>query len=467
MIPTICYPPSNHLNTRHLLPLPLFPTPATRMWPACLHERFITPRLRAAFDALPRQAELATVVTFLSDQFCGDFDGMGEEFERMSHVLEESESESEESEEAEGRHRSKRRKGKVTHAEGTVRVDAPFRIRVLLLLHRGDRKQAREEVRARGARLMRGLSKPDSPPRSNRASRRGGRKKSRSATTTVNPALSSVPLSVASSPLSSAPSTPPLFSVSSPASGNDDFKPSQRAKRKRVRKESQHPAGPERPAKRARRGWGNCAGCKKLKQACDRARPGCVRCEARGIPCEYPKSSTEQGHPTSTARRRAKQGRKALEVTHGPSCGDSHTCSETRGMSNVSPGRTPTSRKAAKTSIPLSFEKPKRRKMAVRPCVNIDNDLLKLLGLPFLPTLPAARKGKGPNEAERKANQLRAATAGKGPLEHGIRSSTFATVMRLVAGLPKTRTPHSPPRCPPPSRRPKVWAQVSNGGSPR
>ncbi|BEI90583.1 uncharacterized protein CcaverHIS019_0306530 [Cutaneotrichosporon cavernicola] len=84
-------------------------------WPACLSERFISPSLRTAFGSLPRRADIDTVVVFLADQFVGDFDGMGAEFQRLA-----TRSESEDPNES-----------PVTPGD----VDTPFRLRVLYLLY--------------------------------------------------------------------------------------------------------------------------------------------------------------------------------------------------------------------------------------------------------------------------------------------------------------------------------------------
>ncbi|GMK56648.1 hypothetical protein CspeluHIS016_0304880 [Cutaneotrichosporon spelunceum] len=103
-------------------------------WPPCLSERFITPCLKSAFGSLPRRADLDTVITFLADQFVGDFDGMGAEFERLARMSEES------------GHAGEDIREDVPIVTGDV--DTPFRLRVLYLLHRG--KVAKEMVVRKG-----------------------------------------------------------------------------------------------------------------------------------------------------------------------------------------------------------------------------------------------------------------------------------------------------------------------------
>lgn len=443
-----------------------------------------------------------TVVGFLGEQFRGDFDGLGAEFERLSRVVDSdsdfdsdsslSESESEAEDELDRQELKKSRQQRDRKTKGKTEepkhdVDTPFRLRALLLLHRGDRKRAREEVSARARRLRCGTVQrpsmptpsgvPKDPPRS--SNRRERQKlKYRSASSNSPVRSSSPPPARDPSPLisllSSTSSSLSPISTRSPSLSQDTRHPSSEplapSKRKRVQ-----------DIKKARRGSGrsgwSCVSCHRMKKGCDRARPICTRCDKQGRECVYPGSPINlAGQSAPSVSRRKRQKTKPRDTVDGEAGGsereaqDSEVTKITRDARYASSSLSPPPKlKPVKKSIPLAFEKAKRKRHQGTRMAPIDNKLLALLGLPLMPETAEAREMRERREGKEKrrgldmdvAAQRLAVTQGKGPLDSGIRSSTFATVMRLVAGLPPARMMEVPTRCPAPARAPPVWAQVS------
>ncbi|KLT45973.1 hypothetical protein CC85DRAFT_299148 [Cutaneotrichosporon oleaginosum] len=206
-------------------------------WPLCLSERFISPPLREAFGILPRRADVDTVVTFLADQFVGDFDGMGKEFEMLS--------------------RGDRSDCSSLAPRPPLDIDTPFRLRVLYLLHSGARKQARMEVEARASRLRAGEEQGRSSTPARRARKKAARREQSvlDASSTVNSSAPSPLLAPnPSQSLSAAAFLPFSADNSSPSSKRKYANPPLKRSIKKIKREA---IASPRP----------CTSCRALKPA--------------------------------------------------------------------------------------------------------------------------------------------------------------------------------------------------------
>lgn len=437
-------------------------------WPPCLSQRFITPSLRAAFDTLPRRADVETVVAFLADQFVGDFDGLGGEFERLVRATgEDSESDNSGSDSESELRQRERGKVKIEPRD----VDTPFRLRVLYLMHSGARTQARKEVEARAA--------------SHRPAKRRNRRKTPAAAAARQARTSSQrpppPSSRATTPGPATPSSDPPESpqfLNSPSSASSSSPLttlcSSRAPSGSPASDiSTSPPPGRKPSKRRRAGPGSetvsvkqpkhsgstsrlppgCTPCRALKRRCDREQP-CEHCGRTGRECAYPPP------PTSTARRRVRQKAK-LSTVKSRKVEDSPDSK----IDDLPPAPKPVKRHSA----PYELKKP-QRKYGRMSAVNIDNTLLALLGRPLQPSFPSGRAARKelatPRSNRAEVEEGREETHPYSvDTRGGIRSSTFAAVMRLVVGLGPARATKATANHPAPGRPPPVWAQVSHGTS--
>jgi hypothetical protein len=219
------------------------------------------------------------------------------------------------------------------------------------------------------------------------------------------------------------------------------------------------------PKKKAKRIYDRkrppCDGCTARKRRCDREQP-CERCDRKGIECVY-RAPSKRERKREKAKRKVAQGADDVAPASAHNLkGEEH--GEEVGAQDTSSDSDAPPPKAKRHSLPYELKKPKRR-YGRRSMVNIDNSLLALLGRPLLPNLPAGKT--------KKAKVAPMATPSKqmaeGPATHstaadargGIRSSTFAAVMRLVAGLGPARATKPTVKLPAPGRAPPVWAQVS------
>ncbi|CAK9783378.1 unnamed protein product [Cutaneotrichosporon oleaginosum] len=413
-------------------------------WPLCLSERFISPPLREAFGILPRRADVDTVVTFLADQFVGDFDGMGKEFEMLS--------------------RGDRSDCSSLAPRPPLDIDTPFRLRVLYLLHSGARKQARMEVEARASRLRAGEEQGRSSTPARRARKKAARREQSvlDASSTVNSSAPSPLLAPnPSQSLSAAAFLPFSADNSSPSSKRKYANPPLKRSIKKIKREA---IASPRP----------CTSCRALKVRCDRKDP-CDRCERAGRKC-VSQLLTKSGRRRQRQKASHRRGIWVDGVEEGP-------CEQLSVDSGSDSERSPS--KPAKQSLPYGFKKKKKTGWSSS---NISNRLLILLGRPPLPSLPKAesarkvaakgqekpltvREGPKSSSAKRHAppfeSEVRniAATASttsevlsSTPPTAGIPSRTFAAVMRLVAGLGPVRL-STPTSRPAPGRAPPVWAQ--------
>ncbi|BEJ13652.1 hypothetical protein CspHIS471_0308260 [Cutaneotrichosporon sp. HIS471] len=406
-------------------------------WPACLSERFISPSLRTAFGSLPRRADVDTVVVFLADQFVGDFDGMGAEFQRLATRSE-----------SEGPNEGPAAPGD---------VDTPFRLRVLYLLHCGFRTQARQEVEARaGARRTKPRKGKKKPAQT--GARRVRQKKSLHSQRLCDATYTSVTPSSgspSSDPTSSAPGpstqriTPPSLelpsfasSCSSPltvldSSSSPGFSPSpspsispppERLPRKRRRTNSRPKPAPVEQSKREP---------PKIR----------VRKKARiwTIGVDNSDGFLVDADPSSEHIRTPEH--------------DDMTDADYAGSDGDSP---PAPKAVRRRSLPFEFKKP-RRKDGGMSLVDIDNSLLALLGRPLQPNLPGGKPRKEVATPKSKRVKVEEGSEQTRPFivdtRGGIRSSTFAAVIRLVAGLEPARSPRPTVKLPAPARAPPVWAQ--------
>lgn len=394
--------------------------------------------------------------------------------------------------------------------------DKSFRIRQLLILYKGTAAQkasAREEVVARARSFLKApepVHKTDRKGHGTPTRRRGKRKRSHTSETGQSPALprlassTSLALSHQYSPACPSSSSSDLTSLSSPSSfsASDYASPAPPRKRKRPNhipastpKSNTNKASPIKGSKkkgqRSRRGGQGpppCLACRHLKVLCDRGTP-CSRCVKFGRECAYPQPPQRSlGRAlTPTARRRMKKRAKlARSWGHGDG-GEGELGDDGDSDTDSAEERLP--KPKTKPSIPLAFKKPKRRHVGSTRTANVDNALLAKLGLAPLPQLqsPATATGKARSKraepqddygagkssigkasrmaevANTSALSLSDKTTGPSHVKgrrRGIRSSTFAAVIRLVAHLCPNSPPQPTRRCSAPSKPPPVWAQV-------